>query len=66
MTSIDETCGDAPIRIAIADDQDLVRKGFRLILSSFPGIEVVGEAVDGADAVFPEQLFPFGGGEVVL
>lgn len=51
MTSIDETCGDAPIRIAIADDQDLVRKGFRLILSSFPGIEVVGEAVDGADAV---------------
>ena len=51
MTSIDEACGDAPIRIAIADDQDLVRKGFRLILSSFPGIEVVGEAVDGADAV---------------
>lgn len=50
MTSIDETCGDAPIRVAIADDQDLVRKGFRLILSSFPGIEVVGEAVDGADA----------------
>lgn len=39
------------IRVAIADDQDLVRKGFRLILSSFPGIEVVGEAVDGADAV---------------
>ena len=51
MTSIDETCGDAPIRVAIADDQDLVRKGFRLILSSFPDIEVVGEAVDGADAV---------------
>ncbi len=39
------------IRVAIADDQDLVRKGFRLILSSFPDIEVVGEAVDGADAV---------------
>ncbi len=39
------------IRVAIADDQDLVRKGFRLILSSFPGIEVVGEAVDGSDAV---------------
>ena len=51
MTSIDETCSGAPIRVAIADDQDLVRKGFRLILSSFPGIEVVGEAVDGADAV---------------
>lgn len=40
-----------PIRVAIADDQELVRKGFRLILSSFPGIQVVGEAVDGADAV---------------
>ena len=39
------------IRVAIADDQDLVRKGFRLILSSFPDIQVVGEAVDGADAV---------------
>ena len=33
------------IRVAIADDQDLVRKGFRLILSSFPDIKVVGEAV---------------------
>lgn len=47
----DELRGKAPIRVAIADDQELVRKGFRLILSSFPGIEVVGEAVDGADAV---------------
>lgn len=28
-----------------------MRKGFRLILSSFPGIKVVGEAVDGFDAV---------------
>ncbi|WP_294440766.1 response regulator transcription factor [uncultured Slackia sp.] len=42
---------NGPIRVAIADDQELVRKGFRLILSSFPGIQVVGEAVDGADAV---------------
>ncbi len=39
------------IRVAIADDQELVRKGFRLILSSFPDIEVIGEAVDGSDAV---------------
>lgn len=39
------------IRVAIADDQELVRKGFRLILSSFPGIQVVGEAVDGTDAL---------------
>lgn len=39
------------IRVAIADDQDLVRKGFRLILSSFPDVKVVGEAVDGSDAI---------------
>ena len=42
---------DGRIRVAIADDQELVRKGFRLILSSFPDMDVVGEAVDGADAV---------------
>jgi DNA-binding NarL/FixJ family response regulator len=39
------------IRVAIADDQALVRSGFRLILESRPDIEVVGEAEDGADAV---------------
>jgi DNA-binding NarL/FixJ family response regulator len=38
------------IRILIADDQSLVRTGFRLILSGEPGIEVVGEARDGAEA----------------
>ena len=32
------------IRVLIADDQPLVRTGFRLILSGEPGIEVVGEA----------------------
>ena len=47
----DETAQEMPIRVAIADDQELVRKGFRLILSSFPGMQVVGEAVDGSDAV---------------
>ncbi len=38
-------------RVLIADDQALVRAGFRMILASFPDLEVVGEAVDGADAV---------------
>jgi DNA-binding NarL/FixJ family response regulator len=38
------------IRVLIADDQALVRTGFRLILGSEPGIEVVGEAGDGAEA----------------
>lgn len=39
------------IRVAIADDQPLVRGGIRMILESEPDIAVVGEAADGADAV---------------
>lgn len=39
------------IRVLIADDQQLVRSGFRLILSMEDDIEVVGEASDGADAI---------------
>ncbi|GAB2970573.1 response regulator [Frigoribacterium salinisoli] len=39
------------VRVLLADDQDLVRAGFRIILGSAPGIEVVGEARDGAEAV---------------
>jgi DNA-binding NarL/FixJ family response regulator len=40
-----------PIRVLIADDQALVRTGFRLILESEPDLEVVGEAPDGEHAV---------------
>jgi DNA-binding NarL/FixJ family response regulator len=39
------------IRVIVADDQALVRAGFRMILKAEPGIEVVGEAGDGAEAV---------------
>lgn len=39
------------MRVLIADDQDLVRSGFRLILLSYDGIDVVGEARDGFEAV---------------
>lgn len=39
------------IRILIADDQELVRTGFRKILESEPGLEVVAEAADGGEAV---------------
>jgi DNA-binding NarL/FixJ family response regulator len=39
------------IRVLIADDQALVRRGFRMILEIEHGIEVVGDAVDGRDAV---------------
>jgi DNA-binding NarL/FixJ family response regulator len=39
------------IRVLLADDQALVRAGFRMILKSEPGIEIVGEAGDGTEAV---------------
>ena len=40
-----------PIRVLLADDQQLVRTGFRMILRAEADIEVVGEAADGAQAV---------------
>jgi DNA-binding NarL/FixJ family response regulator len=39
------------IRVLIADDQPLMRTGFRMILDAEPDLEVVGEAADGAEAV---------------
>ena len=39
------------IRVLLADDQALVRAGFRMILKAEPGIEVVAEANDGAEVV---------------
>jgi DNA-binding NarL/FixJ family response regulator len=39
------------IRVVVADDQALVRGGFRLILDAQPDIEVVGEAADGVEAL---------------
>ena len=39
------------LRVLLADDQPLLRMGFRLILEGEDGLEVVGEASDGADAV---------------
>jgi len=40
-----------PIRVLLADDEGLVRSGFRLLLDVEDDIEVVGEATDGAEAV---------------
>jgi DNA-binding NarL/FixJ family response regulator/class 3 adenylate cyclase len=43
---------DGPVvRVLIADDQALVRTGFRMILEAEPNVEVVGEASDGREAV---------------
>jgi DNA-binding NarL/FixJ family response regulator len=41
----------ASIRVLLADDQQLIRLGFRMFLQAEPGIEIVGEADDGASAV---------------
>ncbi len=45
------TANTATIRVLIADDQELVRTGLRMILDVHDDIEVVGEAVDGSEAV---------------
>jgi DNA-binding NarL/FixJ family response regulator len=42
---------DHPIRVLLADDQGLVRTGFRMILGAEDDLEVVGEAADGLEAV---------------
>lgn len=46
-------------RVLLVDDQMLIRAGFRTILESEPGLEVVGEAANGADALtMAAQLDP--------
>lgn len=48
-----------PIRVALVDDQAIVRSGLRMILEAQPDIEVVGEAGDGQAGVqLVEQLTP--------
>jgi DNA-binding NarL/FixJ family response regulator len=43
---------DAPtVRVVVADDQELVRSGFAMIVDSQPDLVVVGEAADGDEAV---------------
>ena len=42
---------ESDIRVLIVDDQMMVREGFTVLLNAMPGIEVVGEAVDGRQAV---------------
>ena len=51
------------IRVFLVDDQTLVRKGIRSLLSLLPDIEVVGEAADGAEAV---RVIPAAAPDVVL
>ena len=47
------------IRVVIADDYDIVRQGLSLLLKRAPGIEAVGEAADGREAIeLVKQLEP--------
>ena len=51
--------GSEKIRIFIADDQDLVRSGYKAILSTYPDFEIAGMAKDGNEAVeLAQQLRP--------
>ncbi|MGD1224683.1 MULTISPECIES: response regulator [Streptomyces] len=45
------TTASGTIRVLIADDQQMVRQGFTVLLNTQPDIEVVGQAVDGLDAI---------------
>ena len=47
--------GDVTTRCLIADDQAMVREGFAAVLDAQPGLLVVGQAADGADAVRQAQ-----------
>ncbi|HKC73973.1 MAG TPA: response regulator transcription factor [Chloroflexota bacterium] len=49
--SAGDGAASAPIRVLIADDHAIVRVGLRALIATEPGMEVVGEAVDGTDAV---------------
>ncbi|MBQ0982081.1 MULTISPECIES: response regulator [Micromonospora] len=51
MTGPSGDAGAATVRVVLADDQPAVRAGLALILGGSPGIEVVGEAADGDEAV---------------
>lgn len=50
MTAPEPRAG-TPIRIVVADDHPIVRAGIVGLLETAPGIEVVGEAADGAEAI---------------
>jgi DNA-binding NarL/FixJ family response regulator len=51
--------GDRPVRLLLADDQPLLRTGFRMVLGAEADLDIVGEASDGAEAVdLARRLLP--------
>ena len=55
MTEESRRLSDSLIRVLIADDHAIVRKGIRALLSEAGGFEVVGEAGNGQEAVLLVQ-----------
>lgn len=51
MTAAGTTGESTAIRVVLADDQELIRAGFRVLIDSAPDLTVVGEAADGRGAV---------------
>lgn len=50
---------DRPVRVLLADDQPLLRTGFRMVLGGEADLDIVGEAADGAEAVdLARRLLP--------
>ena len=47
----DNQTGSTLIRILITDDHAIVREGLRTLIRTEPGIDVIGEAADGVEAV---------------
>lgn len=63
VTGSDRAGSEAPIRVLLADDHDVVRRGLRAFLSELPDIDVIGEASDGDEvlrclATMDEQQLP--------
>lgn len=51
MNSVINDVPEVPLRLLIVDDQPLIRRGLAMMLGAEPGIEVVGQAADGLDAI---------------
>ena len=51
MARGEEVSGSGAVRVVVADDQELVRSGFAMIVDAQPDLAVVGEAADGEEAV---------------
>jgi DNA-binding NarL/FixJ family response regulator len=57
--TIDRAAAARPVRILLADDQPLLRTGFRMVLGGEDDLDIVGEAGDGAQAVdLARRLLP--------